>query len=90
MLLDELGRGAHLYKGVSGGVESVPSCVAGGAVRDLVLSEGLVVMLSNSRGCCVIVGLEVGAYDEAVVTQGAVLFSGRELPLPVPSEDEVR
>lgn len=79
-----------MSKGVSGGVESAPGCVAGGAVRDLVLSEGLVVMLSNSRGCCVVVGLEVGAYDEAVVTRGAVMSSGRALPLPAPSEDAVR
>lgn len=56
--LGELGSGAHLLKEVSGGEEYVPRHVPGGVVEDLVLSDGLVIVLVASRGCCLNVGLE--------------------------------
>lgn len=72
---------------MSGGLEFAPGCVPGGVVKDLVLSDGEVIV--NARDCCLTVGLEVGGQDEAGVTVRAVLFVGRELPLPAPSSEEV-
>lgn len=57
--LVELGSGAHLYRGVSGGVESVSGFVPGGVVEDLTLSASLVIVLVNSGGCGLIEGLKV-------------------------------
>ncbi len=56
--LVELGSGAHLQRGVSGGVQSVSGSVPGGVVEDLALSDSLVTALVNSSGCCLIGGLE--------------------------------
>lgn len=41
-------------------MECVSGCVPGGAVEDLALSDGLAIVLVNSSGCCLVVGLEVG------------------------------
>lgn len=70
-------------------MDSVSGCVPGGAVEDLALSDSLEIMLGNSSGCCLIVGLEVVAYDEVGVTVGAVLLGGVELPLLATSSEEV-
>lgn len=56
--LVELGSGAHLYRGVSGG-EIVFGCVFIGAVEDLALSDSLVIVPVISSACSFLVGLEV-------------------------------
>lgn len=44
---------------MSGGEYSVSNCVPGRLVEDLVLSDGLVIVLVNPRGCCLTRDLEV-------------------------------
>lgn len=40
-------------------MQSISCCVPGGVVELLALSDGLLIVLVNSSGCCFMVGLEV-------------------------------
>lgn len=62
------------------GGESACGCAAGGVVKALVMSDGLVLLL-HSGACCLLVGLGVEAQHGDEVRVGpAVLHGGGEFP----------